>query len=151
MSSWDPEKLSVRVLYPANAVEPVIGRKYTLTHSDETGELFLDIGYVYNDQAINWEIRDEVLAEWRLDPFGHPFLLGKAYVDQGEFSEDVAAKRFEIFNREMRTALTGMVRGDKPFFNNYNFLLEAPIYIQFQSTYPQFQKILYYGTIGAYQ
>ena len=53
MSSFDPRKLSVSHLSPADTAQPLEGRKYTLTHSDRTAELFLDIGYVFNFEAIN--------------------------------------------------------------------------------------------------
>ncbi|WP_238457925.1 staygreen family protein [Alkalihalobacterium alkalinitrilicum] len=65
MSSFDPQKLSVNFNPPASTVQPVETRKYTLTHSDDTGELFLDIGYVYNYAAIDCQMRDEILAEWK--------------------------------------------------------------------------------------
>ena len=43
-------------------------RKYTLTHSDFTGDLFLTIDKDYDKVALsNWYtkfMRDEVLAEW---------------------------------------------------------------------------------------
>ena len=39
-------------------------RKYTLTHSDETGELFLTIGKDYDYESINYKLRDEALGSW---------------------------------------------------------------------------------------
>lgn len=142
--------ITVRIHPPANSKNPIVGRKYTLTHSDETGELFLDVGFVYNWQAIDWKLRDEVLAEWKWTPETGYYLFGTAYVDQGEFSEEQAERRFQIFNREMGTALRGMIQGDSPFFRNYPFLLTAPIYILFQSSYPQFHKIVSFGTVAQY-
>jgi hypothetical protein len=44
-------------------------RKYILTHSDITGDLFLSIDTDYDKRALsNWYtkfMRDEVLAEWQ--------------------------------------------------------------------------------------
>lgn len=40
MSVFDPQKLSVNLMPPATFVQLVKGRKYTLTHSDLTGEYF---------------------------------------------------------------------------------------------------------------
>ena len=65
MSSFNPEKLSVTFIPPANSFQPIEGRKYTLTHSDLTAELFLNIGYMFNYEKINPIMRDEVLAEWQ--------------------------------------------------------------------------------------
>lgn len=150
MSFFDPEKLSMKIIPPANSVQPIEGRKYTLTHSDSTAELFLDIGYVYNYEAINWKMRDEVLAEWQKDGQCRLNLVGKAYVDGGEFSIDVSGVRFNIFKKEMNTALKGIIYGDLPFFRDYPVLFDAPIYIYFVSIYPQYRQILYYGTPRQY-
>jgi len=150
MAVFNPQKLSVNLIPPATFSQPVEGRKYTLTHSDITAELFLDIGYVYNDKSINPKMRDEVLAEWRKDDHGHLKLVGNVYVDGGEFSQKVAGIRFKIFQQGMATALKGMVYGDRPFYVHYPFLLDAPIFIQFLSTYPQYRQVAYYGTPRQY-
>lgn len=150
MSVFDPQKLSVNLIPPATFVQPVEGRKYTLTHSDLTGELFLDIGNVYNDKAINQKMRDEVLGEWKKDEQSQFTLMGKAYVDGGEFGETIAGIRFNIFKKEMVTALKGIIFGDIPFYENYPLLLDAPIYVYYESTFPQFHQVFYYGTPRLY-
>ncbi|MEB1810219.1 MAG: staygreen family protein [Bacillaceae bacterium] len=142
MSSFHPEKLSVTMIPPANSAEPIEGRKYTLTHSDITGELFLDVGYVYNYGAIDKEMRDEVLEEWQRNKLGQFRLVGRAYVDVGEFSEEVSRARFTFFQKEMMTALKGMVYGDREFFTNHPSLLDAPIYIYYDSVYPPFRQVV---------
>lgn len=63
MGKLNPEKLFVEYRPGVTATEPVMGRKYTLTHSDETADLFLTIGLEYAYDKIN-KMRDEVLAEW---------------------------------------------------------------------------------------
>jgi hypothetical protein len=96
-------------------VQPIQGRKYTLTHSDITGELFLDIGTNYNYKAINWDMRDEVLAEWQIDQLNRVSIVGKAHVDEGQFTKEQSKFRYNIFRKEMSTALKGMFYGDKNF------------------------------------
>jgi len=123
MSEFDPHKLTVNLLTPATFAQPVEGRKYTLTHSDITGQLFLDIGYMYNMQAVNPQMRDEVLAEWKKDVNGHLTLAGTAYVDGGEYSSSTAGIRFNIFMKEIDTAISGIVYGDRPFYARYHFFL----------------------------
>lgn len=150
MSTFHPSKLSVNVIPPANFLQPVQTRKYTLTHSDETGELFLDIGYVYNYSAIDWSMRDEVLAEWRKDAGGHFRLVGSALVDIDEYDKKVSDYRFKIFKKEMSTAIKGMVLGDLPFLKNYPPLLDAPIFIQYESIYPEYRVTLFHGTPRQY-
>lgn len=145
MSDFDPRKLSVNLISPATFTQPLEGRKYTLTHSDTTAELFLDIGYMYNYKSINPIMRDEVVAEWKRTPYGQLTLLGEAYVDGGEFSHKVAEVRLGVFMKEMATALKGMVNGDRPFYGRYPFLLDAPIFIQYLSSYPSYRQLVYYG------
>lgn len=146
MSSFNPEKLSVTFIPSANSFRPIEGRKYTLTHSDLTGELFLDVGLLFNYEKVNAVMRDEVLAEWQKSSGNQLYLFGKAYVDGGEFNKEMAGVRFGIFKKEMNTALKGIVYGDLIFFSNYPTLLDAPIYIYFESEYPEYKQILYYGT-----
>ncbi len=66
MEKLNPEKLYVEFRDGVTATDPVIGRKYTLTHSDVTADLFLTIGLEFAFDQIN-RMRDEVLAEWKED------------------------------------------------------------------------------------
>jgi len=74
MSRLQPEKLHVQFVRSVTAKGPVIPRRYTLTHSDVTGDLFLTIGPDYNREQISSLytrlLRDEVLAEWKESPDG---------------------------------------------------------------------------------
>ncbi|OYO87577.1 hypothetical protein CG709_14125, partial [Lachnotalea glycerini] len=64
MERLDPKKLTVEFSPDVTKTEPIIGRKYTVTHSDQTAELYLSIGLEYAYEKIT-SMRDEVLAEWR--------------------------------------------------------------------------------------
>ncbi|PGV48714.1 staygreen family protein [Bacillus sp. AFS037270] len=150
MSGFNPNKLSVNLIPPATFTQPIEGRKYTLTHSDITAELFLDIGYLINYKSINLKLRDEVLAEWILDQQGRLILVGKVYVDGGEFGKNTSDIRFHMFEKEMDTAVKGMVYGDCPFFANYPTLLDAPIFINYESIYPEYRQTISYGTPRQY-
>ena len=72
MSRLNPASLSVRFRDGTTAEGPLLPRRYTLTHSDSTGNLFLTIGRDYDRQQISgWYtrlMRDEVLAEWQRSP-----------------------------------------------------------------------------------
>ncbi|MGD6895648.1 staygreen family protein [Bacillus infantis] len=149
MSQFNPQKLSVRYLAPATEQKPVDARKYTLTHLDETGELFLSIGCVYDYSSVNKKFRDEVLAEW-LPQMGQYVLKAAVYVSGGEFDEKTSKMRYMIFQREMDLALKAIIYGDRSFFTSYPWLLDSPIYVQFESVFPQFSKIIYYGTPRQY-
>ncbi|HWK21755.1 MAG TPA: staygreen family protein [Ureibacillus sp.] len=148
MAEFNPQKLTIRYILPASPTEPIVGRKYTLTHSDNTGHLFLDIGIDYNYEAVNQKLRDEVIAEWQND--GGIRLLGKVHIDQGNSSFEEAKKRNDIFTKELGTALRGIIFGDRLFLSNFPNFLDAPIYIYFESMFPQFHQLYYYGTTRQY-
>ncbi|MEH7302551.1 staygreen family protein [Neobacillus drentensis] len=145
MSVFIPSKLSVTYLAPATPFRPVEGRKYTLTHSDTTGQLFLSIGCNYNYSAINYSMRDEVLAEW-IPQLGEYSLCARVYVSGGEYDENYTKVRFMIFQKELNLALQAMVNGDQALYSNFPWLLDAPIYVHFESIYPQFNQVVFYGT-----
>jgi hypothetical protein len=145
MSVFIPSKLSVTYLAPATPFRPVEGRKYTLTHSDTTGQLFLSIGCNYNYSAINYNMRDEVLAEW-IPQLGEYSLCARVYVSGGEYDENYTKVRFMIFQKELNLALKAMVNGDQAFYSNFPWLLDAPIYVHFESIYPPFNQVIFYGT-----
>jgi len=69
MSRLDPGKLHVRLGAGVTPEGPLIPRRYTLTHSDSTGDLYLAIAAeVDRKQISGWYtrlMRDEVLAEWQ--------------------------------------------------------------------------------------
>ena len=62
MKKLNPEKLHVEFRQGVTPTEPIMPRRYTLTHSDVTAELFLTVGPEYAYDKIT-QMRDEVLAE----------------------------------------------------------------------------------------
>ena len=69
MSRLDSAKLHVEFAEGIAPDQPVTPRRYTLTHSDSTGELFLIVApEVARKQIAGWYtrlMRDEVVAEWQ--------------------------------------------------------------------------------------
>lgn len=149
MSEFNPEKLSVTYLPPTSVFSPLDARKYTLTHSDNTGQLFLSIGCHYDLDKLDASMRDEVLAEW-VRVMGQYTLSGKVYISGGEFDKNLSKVRYMIFKKEMPLALAAIVNGDQGFFSYFPWLLDAPIYIAFESVHPDFQGIHYFGTPRRY-
>ncbi|MCA1062751.1 staygreen family protein [Rossellomorea aquimaris] len=149
MSEFNPEKLAVTYLPPASVFHPIDNRKYTLTHSDTTGELFLSVGCHFDLEKVNPSMRDEVFGEWRRD-LGQYTLAGNVYVSGGEFDQQLSNVRYMIFKKELPLALAAMVNGDRGFFTYYPWLLDAPIFICFESVFPEFQQTLYFGTPRQY-
>lgn len=149
MEKLNPEKLYVEFRPGVTPTEPVIGRKYTLTHSDITADLFLTVGLEYAYNKIN-KMRDEVLAEWRTVN-GQYYLNAYCYVDGGEFSPSVSAIRNTVFVKELPLALEAICYGDRAFLSAHPILGYSPIYIYFSSTNPYFNRVEYWGTINNYR
>lgn len=147
MSRLNPEKLSVEFREGITTTEPIIPRRYTLTHSDITAELFLTIGLTYAYDKIN-AMRDEVLSEW-IKIGDQYFFYVYLYVD-GQFGSGVAAMRNHIFRRELPLALEAIRCGDKKFFSAHSELNDVPIIVHFMSTNPQFNRIENWGTFSHY-
>lgn len=143
MKRLNPDKLYVDFRTGVTMSEPVIGRKYTLTHSDITADLFLTIGLQFAYDKVN-AMRDEVLAEWRTNN-GFPFLYVYVYVD-GQFGPAVSAVRNAIFRRELPLALEAIRYGDRRFFVARPDLDNAPIWIHFDSINPEYNRFENWGT-----
>ena len=148
MKRLNPDKLYVEFGPGVTVTEPVIGRKYTLTHSDTTGALFLAIGMQFAYDKVN-AMRDEVLAEWRMNN-GFPFLYVYVYVD-GQFGAEAAAVRDKVFRRELPLALEAIRYGDEKFFAAHSDLDNAPIWIHFDSTNPKYNRFENWGTPADYK
>ncbi|MFC4411687.1 staygreen family protein [Chungangia koreensis] len=148
LSTFNPEKLSVTYTEGITSSSPVIPRRYTLTHSDSTGELFLNVGINYAWGKIN-ALRDEVLGEWKECGNSLCFCI-YLYIDQGDFTQAVSAKRYEIFRRELPLALTAIRYGDRILFNTLPYLDQAPIIVNFMSSYPQFARQENWGTFQGF-
>lgn len=146
MGRLNPEKLHVEYRPGVTSTKPILGRRYTLTHSDITAELFLTIGLQFAYDKIT-SMRDEVLAEWKISNWGF-FLCVYVYV--GDYGPAMNAIRNSIFRRELPLALEAIVYGDKTFFKVNPLLKSAPIWIQFDSTDPTYNRLEYWGTAMDY-
>ncbi|MGM9931861.1 staygreen family protein [Pradoshia sp.] len=143
-------RLTVIFIPPYVTVGPVEGRTYTLTHSDETGELFLSVGGGIDSSKIDWKMRDEVIGTWQIRG-GQYYLVCSVHISAGEFDENKARARYSIFKEEMPLALKGIINGDKGLFGYYPWLLNAPVQVEFCSIYPEFNQVMYYGLARHYQ
>ncbi|WP_430789714.1 staygreen family protein [Virgibacillus flavescens] len=147
MSVFNPEKLYVEFREGITPTEPIIHRRYTLTHSDLTGDLFLTIGLRFAWDKIN-PMRDEVRGEWIMTRDCYVYHV---YLDvDGQFNQDVAATRNDIFRRELPLALEAIRYGDSRFFMSHPELNNSPIIVHFISSYPQFNTIENWGTFAKY-
>lgn len=147
LSIFNPDKLYVEFREGITSTEPIIHRRYTLTHSDITADLFLTIGLRFAQDKIN-PMRDEVLGEWTNYRGCYVY---NVYLDvDGQFNQTVAAKRNDIFRRELPLALKAIRYGDSRFFVSHPEMNNSPIIVHFISQYPQFHKIENWGAFAEY-
>jgi hypothetical protein len=152
MARLKPEKLHVTFADPTTAVGPVTPRRYTLTHSDITGDLFLTIGSDYDlEQISGWYtrlMRDEVLAEW-LDEDRGPTLHVHCHVSGG-LVLGTARFRFEIFQRELPLVLEAIRYGDRSLFESNRHLDSAPVLVHFHARQARYDRVEEWGTPADY-
>ncbi len=147
MRELNPQKVFVQYRDIMNPYEPVRDRKYTITHSDTTADLFVFISKNYAEDQIT-KMRDEVRIVW-----GHYnnelALIGTVTVD-GNGIPGNSLIRNNIFYKEMPTALQALRQADRFLFEKYYNLDNTPVYIHFISSNPIYKKTYNFGTIGTY-
>lgn len=148
MRELNPEKVFVQYRGIMQPNKPVMGRKYTLTHSDTTAQLFVFVATEYAEDQITG-IRDEVRVGWE-KVNGVLVLIGSVVVD-GKGVEGNTYIRNSIFYNEMPLALQTLRQGDRFLFEKEPELDKAQVYIQFISDTPIYNKIYDFGEIGQYR
>ena len=153
MERLNPEKLYVTYLAGTTADNLVLPRRYTLTHSDRTGELFLSIGTEYDKKQISGLytrfMRDEVLAELT----GREVCL-EFYVYchvSGGLVLGTAKWRYNIFQSELRLVLEAFRYGDRVLFEQIPTLDDVNITVRFQSTKNRYDKTENWGIFSDYR
>ena len=147
MSKFNPDKLHVEFREGATYTEPITYRRYTLTHSDETADMFLTIGLRFANDKVT-SMRDEVLGEWMMMREGYVY---NVYVEVGGQSDQtVLDRRNDIFRRELPLALEAIRYGDHRFFLVYPELNYCSIIVYFLSANPKFNKVENWGTFSQY-
>ncbi|MCJ7689502.1 MAG: staygreen family protein [Clostridiaceae bacterium] len=148
MKKLDPEKLYVDFGGETGGIKPIIPRKYTLTHSDVTGELFLTIAEKYDYEKTS-DMRDEVLAEWVFINNEYAIMVN-VMVDK-EKNLVMSAVRNSVFVKELPLALQAIRYGDREFFVENPTLDKVPIYVKFNSIYPLFNRQELWGKPSDYK
>ena len=148
LSKFNTDMLHVNFGMGTSETKPIIPRKYTLTHSDVTGELFLTIAAKYDYDKIT-DMRDEVLAEWIMINNEYALMIN-VMVDK-EKNPIMSAVRNSIFAKELPLALSALRYGDREFFRENPSLDKAPIYVKFNSVYPMFNRLELWGTPSDYK
>lgn len=148
MTKFQPNKLNVSYKDEIGTKNFLLPRKYTLTHSDENGELFLSIGKNYDLDQINYNVRDEVLGSWEKDD--KEYLLITLEIDNGEEIGNTI-NRDRIFRQELTLALIAIIYGDNLLFENNKELYESPIRVKFNSKFSEYDTLEEWGQIKDYK
>lgn len=120
-----------RVLHTANPLE----HYYVVTHSDETGKIRVNIDKTYDVSKVDWDLRDEVYAEWikdlkDLQPMKYRLMLT---VHVGV--EDDAAERKKIFKKNISEVVGFILQADAMLLVHCPELLTAPVSICYHDGY----------------
>ena len=126
MKKLDARKLYTQYRGIIKPCEPVISRKYTITHSDSTVELFVFIAENYAEYQIN-KMRYEVRIAWQQTEKGLA-LIGLVLIDaRGVIGNSHI--RNQIFYKEIFTVLQAIRHADRFLFDKEQNLDNTPIYI----------------------
>ncbi|NVM18632.1 MAG: hypothetical protein HWN80_13025 [Candidatus Lokiarchaeota archaeon] len=149
MTILNPDKLHVVYKDSVDEVTLKLPRKYTLTHSDSTGDLFLTIGSEYDFEQISSLytrfMRDEVLAEWQKN--NDRFELHLYMHVSGGFCFGWASLRDRIFCDHLPLVLEAIRYGDKKIIEEMPELENSQIMVHFQSKNKKYDRIENHGQI----
>jgi hypothetical protein len=152
MKRLNPRKLHVSYLTDATPGNLILPRRYTLTHSDITGKLFLTINNAYDTKQIaglyTKLMRDQVLAEFTKE---EGFVFNVYCHVSGGFVFGTAKLRYAIFHHELPLVLKAIRFGDRNLFEKIPNLDKTPVFIHFQSTDNRFNKVENWGTMADYR
>jgi hypothetical protein len=150
MVRLNPEKLHVTFLSGTEADKLIFPRRYTLTHSDITGELFLSIGPDYDRRQISRLytklMRDEVLTE--LVSIEDSMQFNVYCHVSGGFVIGRAKWRYDIFRSELPLVLEAIRYGDRTIFQQNPNLDQIPVHIHFQSSNSKFNRVEQWGIMA---
>lgn len=148
MKEINPKKVFVQYRDIMKPYAPVLNRKYTITHSDKTADLFVFVAQSYAEDQVT-KMRDEVRVSWEKTEKGI-VLIGSVTVDAKGILGN-SNIRNKIFYKEMPTALQALYQADRFLFNKEPYLDNTPVKIHFISSNPIYNKTYDFGVIGNYK
>jgi hypothetical protein len=146
MVSFNPDKLNVEFLNSDNL--DILSRKYTLTHSDFTGELFLSIGKDFDYKKLKKFyvrfMRDEVLAEWNKNDTYELHIYTHI---SGGFVFGSAKFRDAIIRSHLQLVFEIIKYAERNLIKTHTILEDASIIVHFQSKKKRYDKVEEMGKI----
>ena len=148
----NPDKLHTTFTQGTLPDKFTLPRRYTLTHSDFTGDLYLTISSDFNMKQCSGLytrlMRDEVFAEVLETEEGYAL---QVYCHiSGGFVFGTAKYRYDIFQRELPLVLESFRYGDAVMFENVAEVGELPVIIHFRSNKSLYNRKENWGIISDY-
>jgi Staygreen protein len=133
---FDRSRLTVTFTEGTTPAGPLSPRRYTLTHSDRSGALFLTIGADFDRRALHSLqvrlMRDEVLGEWIHGDDREPRLELHMAAQGGVPLFGTADARVRIFRSYRSLVLSALACGDAGLLAGHPELTQAPVVAVFQ-------------------
>jgi hypothetical protein len=149
----NPEKLHTSFAPGTCPDRLTLPRRYTLTHSDFTGDLFLTIGAEYDAKQCSSLytrlMRDEVYAE--ITETDAEYALQVYCHVSGGFVFGSAKFRYDIFHKELPLVLESIRYADSVLFKNISELISIPVIVHFKSKKSLYNKSEEWGKISDYE
>ncbi len=149
MADLNPEKLHIVYKDTVDVDKLLLPRKYTLTHSDSTGDLFLTIAPEYDYDQISplytRFMKDEVLAEWQKKD--NKYELHFYLHVSGGFCFGWAGLRDRIFRYHLPLVFQAIKHADMKLFEQMPELKNSQIFVHFQSKNKKYNQIENFGQI----
>jgi len=124
-------------------------RKYTSTHNDDTGEIYISIGHEYNTtllSSVEARIREsQVIGEWIKKNDQYEIHLK---VQVSTKINPNAVIRNEYICKELGLVLEGIAFAETALLKLHSYLMNAKIYIHFRSLDPVYDRVEYWHRIG---
>lgn len=152
MSNLNPNKLHVNFVgVKKNLLE--LPRKYTLTHSDRTGDLFLTISRDYDLKQISgWYtklMRDEVLGEWKKK--NGKLELHLYFHISGGFIFGWAKMRDMIIRSHLKLVFQCIRYAERDLIEKNSEVDQSPIFSHFISKRRKFNTIEQFDNLSNYK
>jgi hypothetical protein len=153
MPDLQPEKLHVTFQDGTPVHDISLPRRYTLTHSDLTGELFLTVGPEYNRRQISdlyiRLMRDEVLAEWQREGTG---LCLHVYCHvSGGLALGSARWRNDILLKHMRSVIEALCFAERGLVAGFPEVAGARVRVHFRSNKAGYDRVEEWGLLQDYR
>nr|WP_195266077.1 MULTISPECIES: staygreen family protein [unclassified Clostridium] len=149
MDKLEPSKLIFDFKDGISKEGPIIPRNYTVTHSDEAGNILVIVAKTYDKSCVT-DKRDEIYGKWCEN--GNKYILCiELSVDGNERDKNKVLQRNRIFRDVLPLVITAIRQGDLGLIKKHNKLDESDIFIKFNSRFDEFYKVEHWGKLKNYK